>query len=51
MLKYLGEKANDLPPLIKCAMVVSVPVDLLRRFYNLLKFLNLFYGNNFAKSR
>ncbi len=50
MLKYLGEKGGELPCVIKRAMAVSTPVDLLSCSYVLLKMPNRVYGNNFLKT-
>ena len=50
MLKYLGEKGGNVSSLIKRAVAVSTPVDLLSCSYVLLKLPNRVYGNNFLKT-
>ena len=50
MLKYLAEKGKSIPSVIRRAMAVSTPVDLLSCSYVLMKMPNRIYGHNFMKT-
>ncbi len=50
VLKYVGELGNDINPLIKAAVGISVPCDLRATSYNFLKKDNFFYQYRFIRS-
>lgn len=50
MLKYLGEKGQNLPGEIKSAAAISTPLDLLSCSHALLQFPNMVYGRHFLKT-
>jgi predicted alpha/beta-fold hydrolase len=50
VLKYLGEQGENVPPFIKCAVVFSVPCDLMSSAYILAEKENRIYTSRFLKT-